>query len=592
VNDRPKPTETVSAFPLAVGLVVVLAPPALLVWVAAAAVLRFTRAARWHLALGAALLVAAVTVAAGGPQEALEDHFRLWRVLGDTWASTGVWELSGALWRPGLWRMVPLGVAVGLAAAAANRPAAQLVPKPPDPLAEQRAAARQRRRADRLATRVAAQPAHDSSGFLMVGARPRLALPSRVSENRIDPISTQALLGVDLGGDLQPEWHSGKYVILPDRAARLPRLVLGRPGAGKSVYLTREAYLSGLAGRRLIVLDAKGEQAFAAEVVDAYTAGWSAGCRRPAPTIHLFPAEPLSIWDAAHPQAVVNKLLNVWAWSVESLFYKEVCTLSLRLAIGAPGRPVASMVDLVQRLDAGTLARLWPADAPERGLVDDVKGELGGVRLRIANLAAAAAGMFDGARALGEADCTVISLPSMAQQADSESVFRVLMADAQHWASARKRPGAPAHVIVDEFGALQGGQEPAINLLERGRSAGVPVTLATQSRTSLGDERQADRLLGAAGAVVLFASPQPDEVAKLAGTLRGPDAVWQADGGHLTGRASVSVRSAAKVDGNSVRQLGTGEAFILTGGRAGKVLVVPAPRPIEPPAIEAGDGGQ
>jgi hypothetical protein len=580
-----KRTDPVSAFPLAVGLVVVLAPPALLVWVAAAAVLRFTRAARWHLVAGAGVLAAA-TVAAGGPTAALGRHFWLWRSLGTSWLSAGAWEPTTATIGAGLWRMAPLGVAVGLVAAAVNRPAGQLVPaRPPDPWAEQRAAQQQRRRAERLATR--AEAAYDSSGFRMVGARPQLALPSR-APNLARGRDLAPLLGVDLGGDLGPEWHHGRYVVLPDRAARLPRLVLGRPGSGKSVYLAREAFLAGLAGRRLLTMDAKGEADFAAAVVEAYTEGWQRAAHPGLPSVHVFPQEPLNGW-AGSPQAQVNRLMGIWAWSIESQFYREAALLSLRLACGAPDHPVRSMPDLVARLDPAALARLWPKGTPEASLVRTVSGELAGVSMRVANVAAAAGGLLDGARALGEADCTVVSMPAMAEPSDSEAIFRLVMADAQHWASIRKRPGEPALLVVDEFSALDGGREQAINLLERGRSAGVPVVLAAQSRTSLGDERQADRLLSAAGAVVLFASPQPDEVAKLAGTLRGPDAVWQAEGGRLTGRASVSMRAAAKVDGNAVRQLGTGEAFILAGGRAGKVLVVPAPRPVEPPAIEAGD---
>jgi hypothetical protein len=63
---------------------------------------------------------------------------------------------------------------------------------------------------------------------------------------------------VSLGGDLVA-WQAGKYVVLPGHAARLPRLVLGRPGQGKSVYLAREAFLAGLAGRQAIILDGKGD---------------------------------------------------------------------------------------------------------------------------------------------------------------------------------------------------------------------------------------------------------------------------------------------------------------------------------------------
>jgi hypothetical protein len=80
---------------------------------------------------------------------------------------------------------------------------------------------------------------------------------------------------VSVGGDLTA-WRAGRYVVLPDHAARLPRLVLGRPGQGKSVYLAREAFLAGFAARQSVILDGKGDSDFAAAVVDAYLAGWRA----------------------------------------------------------------------------------------------------------------------------------------------------------------------------------------------------------------------------------------------------------------------------------------------------------------------------
>ena len=48
------------------------------------------------------------------------------------------------------------------------------------------------------------------------------------------------------------------------------------------------------------------------------------------------------------------------------------------------------------------------------------------------------------------------------------------------------------------------------------------------------------------------------------------DGVW-------SGRASVTHRHRAKVDANTVRQLGVGEAVIVSRGRAARLLVIPAP---------------
>ena len=66
----------------------------------------------------------------------------------------------------------------------------------------------------------------------------------------------------------------GKYLTLPTRAAGLPRLVVGRPGQGKSVYLAREVHLAGADRRQAVVVDCKGEPGFADEIEAAYRAGW------------------------------------------------------------------------------------------------------------------------------------------------------------------------------------------------------------------------------------------------------------------------------------------------------------------------------
>jgi hypothetical protein len=63
---------------------------------------------------------------------------------------------------------------------------------------------------------------------------------------------------------------------------------------------------------------------------------------------------------------------------------------------------------------------------------------------------------------------------------------------------ARKIPGQPWSVLLDEFSAISGGRTLAADLLERGRSKGVAVIPTAQSWAGLGSEREADRLAGAA----------------------------------------------------------------------------------------------
>ena len=128
---------------------------------------------------------------------------------------------------------------------------------------------------------------------------------------------------------------------------------------------------------------------------------------------------------------------------------------------------------------------------------------------------------------------------------------------------ARKRPGAPSLIVVDEFSAIQGGRRAAIDLLERGRGAGTGVVLAGQSAVSLGDQDDRSRLLAAANAQIVFRTSQPAELAALAGSERVAEAAWQAEEGDLTGRQTITMRARGRVDQDQVRGARTGEAHII-----------------------------
>jgi hypothetical protein len=174
----------------------------------------------------------------------------------------------------------------------------------------------------------------------------------------------------------------------------------------------------------------------------------------------------------------------------------------------------------------------------------------------MANLAAAAGGLLDGTRAIGAADLTVISLPTMANRGDSESISHP---HGRHCSLGGQKGQWPPLVVCDEFSAITGAREQAIDLLERGRSALVPMILAGQSYRSLGDEDTRDCLVSAADALVLFRSATPDEPVRLAGTVLETEAVYAVENGVWSGRASVTHRHRAKVDANTVRQLGVGK---------------------------------
>ena len=65
--------------------------------------------------------------------------------------------------------------------------------------------------------------------------------------------------------------------------------------------------------------------------------------------------------------------------------------------------------------------------------------------------------------------------------------MRLLLEDFAHYATLRKpRRGEDATLVFDEFSAIAGGREAAIQLVERVRDAGCALYLSAQSRGRAG----------------------------------------------------------------------------------------------------------
>jgi hypothetical protein len=279
---------------------------------------------------------------------------------------------------------------------------------------------------------------------------------------------------------------------------------------------------------------------------------------------------------------VANRLLACWEFTPEGFWYRELLALALRLALHAPGKPVASSLELVTRMQPGALGRLWNGHRDEQELVRSLGAKIDQVAVRVGNLMSSLGSTLDGADAIGTADLTVLSLPVMAAEHDAAAILRVALADLAHHVAVRKAPAERELVVVDEFSAVAGGREHAIHLAERGRSANVATVLAVQSRRGLGDDDDADRLIGAAGMVALFGTAEPEDVLKLAGTVRQVELAAQLEDGRLTGRGVATVRAGYRVDANDVRALAPGQAYLLAGGRAELCQVIRAPACREP----------
>jgi hypothetical protein len=163
----------------------------------------------------------------------------------------------------------------------------------------------------------------------------------------------------------------------------------------------------------------------------------------------------------------------------------------------------------------------------------------------------------------------------MAAPHDADAMLRILLVDYGHYTLARKRPGDLDILIFDEFSAIQGGRQAAINLVERARGSGSGTILAAQSRRALGTEEEAARLLHAcSGGVTLFRSAEPEDVARLAGARWVNDTTWELKDGQPTGRSSTTMRPQPRLDSNHVHAYQPGEAAIIEGGRVEHARII------------------
>ena len=142
--------------------------------------------------------------------------------------------------------------------------------------------------------------------------------------------------------------------------------------------------------------------------------------------------------------------------------------------------------------------------------------------------------------------------------------------DAKDWVSTRKERGRPGAIIIDEFSQFD--NENISALLELSRSENVSVILATQSIGRLTDEARSS-IVTNTGTKILMLTTEPEEIAKLAGTILRIENTIQHREGEVTGLGSGSIQDTFAINMNDVRRLNEGEGFIIRRGRGAKLMV-------------------
>jgi hypothetical protein len=524
-------------------LLLVLSPLAVLAWVIGQAILRATGLRWWKLALGSAVALVLAVVVEGGPGPALAHHFAgyLWLVH-QVGRPVVHLPMLGAF----LWPQLPLAIPAGLLAAALNLAGRRQAIDPGEVRRTQREAQRR-----------------------MAAAVKRAA---SLRDGHAGPVA----LGVRIDGDLGWADKHG-LVVVPRLMQGRSRLIAGTSGSGKTTDLEREALIAAGQGRKFFLIDGKGTDP---GLVERALAGYLAG--NPYARVALWPELPMDGWRGS-PAALHNRLMAMLGWS--ELYYKDVASLLLRLALNAPGEdgPVRSSSQLMARMDPELLVRLYEHDPDRRREAASLVGRdqaraVKGAIARFANFFAAVAGGFDAAEqgwSFEDVDFAYFRAPYLAERDDADACMRLLLEDFAHYATLRKpRRGEDATLVFDEFSAIAGGREAAIQLTERVRDAGCALYLSTQSADGLGDEAQQRRLVGAcSGGLLLHAMPDPELLLKAAGVVKVVEQTWRLDSQGPTGNSSARIGERPRIEAGAVQQAREGEAWYIARGRYEHLMV-------------------
>jgi hypothetical protein len=520
-----------------------LSPVTLLAWAVGQALLRITGLRWWKLALASLAAIAAVLAVEGGPGPALVHHFSGYvgwlRQIG---APVVHLPMPGAF----LWPQLPLAIPLGLLAAALNLAGQRQAIDPAEVRKQQREAARRMESAVRRAV--------------------------AVRDDHFGPVA----LGVQIDGDLGWADKHG-LVTVPRQMQNRSRLIVGTSGTGKTTDIEREAFRAARDGRKFFLIDGKGtDPGFVERALAGYLWG------NPHAKVALWPELPMDGWRG-NPAAIHNRLMAMLGWSEP--YYQDVASLLLRLALNAPGEdgPVRSSGQLMARMDPELLVRLYEHDPDRRREAESlvgrdqaraVKGAIG----RFANFFAATAGGFDAGNAgwsFEDVDFAYLRAPYLAGRQDADAAMRLLLEDFAHYATLRKpRKGEDATLVFDEFSAIAGGREAAIQLVERVRDAGCALYLSAQSADGLGDEAQQRRLVGAcSGGLLIHAMPDPHTLLRAAGVIKVVEQTWRLDQAGPTGNSSARIGERPRIEPGAVQQAREGEAWYIARGRFQHLMV-------------------
>jgi hypothetical protein len=362
---------------------------------------------------------------------------------------------------------------------------------------------------------------------------------------------------------------AGRNVLLSQ--ARLCRhvLVCGATGAGKTETVMRLAWVVAKeSGAPVFYLDGKGDKQGAERFC-----GLMADAGR---ETRVFPNKPFDGWRGA-PHEIQGRLMEIIDYSSDgpAAWYRDVAKTTLRLVCEHPQGPPRSSAAVLARMDHALLAAAHPGSSAVAALKP---AQVAQVRLRYEAFFGQTRGALDGSWAWEDTQAAYILLDSLALKEETSGLARFLFEDFAHYFSNadRKPRGQFCLLIVDEFSALASSSGMAARV-EQARGFNTGLVLAPQVVAGMGDDTEAERILGSVETVICHRVNTPEEIIALAGTRLGMEYSTQFAREGATGAGSARSQHQFKVDPNKVRALEPGKAFLISRGRAMKIEVPRAP---------------
>jgi hypothetical protein len=370
---------------------------------------------------------------------------------------------------------------------------------------------------------------------------------------------------------------AGRWALITRGGLAHHVLVMGATGSGKTETCLRLAHTAAKAmpGAAVYYLDAKGDRLNAERFCGLMG---DAGRRA-----RVFPNEPFDGWRG-DGRAIYNRLLEAGQYPSqgEGVHYRLVAKAVLQRVCLHPDGPPASSGEALERMDLPGLAAAHGPEVERELTAADVRD----VRRRYAATFGALAGGADGLWAWEDTDAAYVLIDRQQLGEEAHDLARFFFDDFAHFFSQRKQRERLCLLVVDEFSAVAGAGGMA-SRVEQARAFNCALVLAPQVAAGMGDETEAERILGSAETVVLHRMNAPDDIAALAGTRLAPEFSQHferpGEAGPLrgprrpTGEGSVRLQHQFKVDPNEVRRLADGAAFVIRKGRAMKARIVRAP---------------